>query len=40
MSVHPEDIKLFGTHPLSDQTESDGTPPIPPPEAADSIDGE
>jgi hypothetical protein len=39
VSVHPEDIKLLGPHSLSDQTESDGTPPIPPPEATDTIDG-
>ncbi|XP_008200993.1 fruitless isoform X2 [Tribolium castaneum] len=38
VSVHPEDIKLLGPHSLSDQTESDGTPPIPPPEATDTID--
>ncbi|XP_063908910.1 sex determination protein fruitless isoform X3 [Zophobas morio] len=40
VSVHPEDIKSLGPHSLSDQTESDGTPPIPPPEATDTIDAE
>lgn len=37
VSVHSEEMKLQN---LSDQGENDGAPTIPPPEMADTIDGE
>ncbi|CAH0559273.1 unnamed protein product [Brassicogethes aeneus] len=38
VSVHPEDLKLMGGHNMADLPETD-LPPIPPPEATDTIDG-
>ncbi|CAH0559272.1 unnamed protein product [Brassicogethes aeneus] len=37
VSVHPEDLKLMGGHNMADLPETD-LPPIPPPEATDTID--
>lgn len=39
LSVHPDDMKLLQNHPLLEQSETDATPPVPPQDLADTIDG-